>query len=43
LTRNSSPHSLVNNAIESHSPSAQVIVLDYPRLFNGEDCNALTD
>jgi len=33
---------LVNNTIKSKSPSAQVIVLDYPRLFNGTDCNALT-
>ena len=33
---------LVNNAIKSHSPSAEVIVLDYPRLFNGTDCNAFT-
>jgi lysophospholipase L1-like esterase len=33
---------LVNNSIKSHSPSAKVIVLDYPRLFNGEDCNAGT-
>jgi len=33
---------LVNNAIKSQAPSAQVAVLDYPRLFNGEDCNALT-
>ena len=32
----------VNNAIKSRAPSAQVVVLDYPRLFNGEDCNALT-
>jgi lysophospholipase L1-like esterase len=32
----------VNNTIKSHSPSANVIVLDYPRLFNGTDCNALT-
>lgn len=32
----------VNNAIKSRAPSAKVIVLDYPRLFNGEDCNALT-
>ena len=31
---------LVNNAIKSHAASAKVIVLDYPRLFNGEDCNA---
>ena len=33
---------LVNNAIKSHSPSAKVVVLDYPHLFNGEDCNAGT-
>jgi lysophospholipase L1-like esterase len=33
---------LVNNAIKSRSPSAQVVVLDYPRLFNGTDCNAGT-
>jgi lysophospholipase L1-like esterase len=33
---------LVNNAIKSHAPSAKVIVLDYPRLFNGQDCNAGT-
>ena len=33
---------LVNNAIKSKAPSAKVIVLDYPRLFNGTDCNALT-
>jgi lysophospholipase L1-like esterase len=32
----------VNNAIKSRAPSAKVVVLDYPRLFNGEDCNALT-
>ena len=32
---------LVNNAIKSRSPSAKVIALDYPRLFNGTDCNAL--
>jgi lysophospholipase L1-like esterase len=32
----------VNDAIKSRAPSAQVIVLDYPRLFNGEDCNAFT-
>ena len=32
----------VNNTIKSKSPSAKVIVLDYPRLFNGTDCNALT-
>jgi lysophospholipase L1-like esterase len=33
---------LVNNAIKSHAPNAKVIVLDYPRLFNGTDCNAFT-
>ncbi|HEX5821894.1 MAG TPA: SGNH/GDSL hydrolase family protein [Solirubrobacterales bacterium] len=33
---------LLNNAIRSHAPSAQVIVLDYPHLFNRQDCNAGT-
>lgn len=33
---------LVNNAIKAKAPSAKVIALDYPRLFNGTDCNALT-
>jgi lysophospholipase L1-like esterase len=32
----------VNNTIKSRSPSARVIALDYPRLFNGTDCNAFT-
>jgi lysophospholipase L1-like esterase len=32
----------VNDAIKSRAPSANVIALDYPRLFNGEDCNAFT-
>src|ERR1700749_4665972 len=32
----------VNNAIKSRAPNAKVIVLDYPKIFNGEDCNALT-
>jgi lysophospholipase L1-like esterase len=32
----------VNKAIKSRAPNAKVIALDYPRLFNGEDCNALT-
>jgi lysophospholipase L1-like esterase len=32
----------VNNTIKSRSPSAKVVVLDYPRLFNGTDCNAFT-
>jgi lysophospholipase L1-like esterase len=33
---------LVYNAIKSRSPSAKVIVLGYPRIFMGEDCNAGT-
>jgi lysophospholipase L1-like esterase len=33
---------LVNNTIKSKSPTAEVIVLDYPHLFMGEDCNAGT-
>jgi lysophospholipase L1-like esterase len=32
----------VNNKIKSKAPSAKVIVLDYPHLFNGTDCNAAT-
>lgn len=32
----------VNEAIASASPNAEVVVLDYPRLFNGEDCNLFT-
>src|SRR5262249_13269912 len=32
----------VNNAIKSRAPNATVIPLDYPRLFNGTDCNAFT-
>ncbi len=42
--RNTLPGRLdqVNNKIKSRSPNAKVIVLDYPRLFNGEDCNAGT-
>jgi lysophospholipase L1-like esterase len=42
--RNTLPARLdsVNNTIKSRSPSAKVIVLSYPRLFNGEDCNAGT-
>ena len=32
----------VNNTIKSRSPSAKVIVLSYPRVFMGEDCNAGT-
>jgi lysophospholipase L1-like esterase len=33
---------LVNNKIKSLAPVAKVIVLDYPHLFMGEDCNAGT-
>lgn len=29
-------------SIRSKAPSARVVVAGYPRLFNGEDCNALT-
>lgn len=32
----------VNETIAEDSSEAQVVVLDYPRLFNGEDCNAFT-
>ncbi len=32
----------VNNAIKSRAPNAKVIALDYPRVFNGTDCNAFT-
>lgn len=32
----------VFSAIKSRAPSAKVLVLDYPRLFNGTDCNAAT-
>lgn len=33
---------LVNNKIKERSPNAQVVVLDYPRLFNGQNCNLFT-
>ena len=29
-------------AIRARAPAATVVVVGYPRLFNGEDCNALT-
>lgn len=29
-------------SIRSQAPNAQVVVIGYPRIFNGEDCNALT-
>ena len=42
--RNTLPGRLdqVYNAISARSPSARVVVLGYPRLFMGVDCNALT-
>jgi lysophospholipase L1-like esterase len=42
--RNTLPGQLDNvyNAISSHAPTATVIVLGYPRLFMGVDCNAGT-
>jgi lysophospholipase L1-like esterase len=42
--RNTLPGQLnsVYAQIKSRSPTAKVIVLGYPRLFNGEDCNAGT-
>jgi hypothetical protein len=30
------------SSIKSKAPNARVIVVGYPRIFNGEDCNALT-
>jgi lysophospholipase L1-like esterase len=33
---------LVNSKIKSLAPTAKVVVLDYPHLFQGEDCNAGT-
>jgi lysophospholipase L1-like esterase len=30
------------DAIRARAPQATVVVVGYPRLFNGEDCNALT-
>jgi lysophospholipase L1-like esterase len=32
----------VNNKIKLESPYAKVLVLDYPRVFNNEDCNIVT-
>jgi lysophospholipase L1-like esterase len=42
--RNTLPGQLdsVYNSIRSHSAIATVVVLSYPRLFNGQDCNAGT-
>ena len=32
----------VNNTIKSRSPNARVVALNYPRIFNGTDCNGGT-
>ena len=34
--------STLYGSIRSKAPNAKVIVVGYPRIFNGEDCNALT-
>jgi lysophospholipase L1-like esterase len=34
--------STLYTSIRSKAPNAKVIVVGYPRIFNGEDCNALT-
>jgi lysophospholipase L1-like esterase len=41
---NTLPSSLASlySSIRSKAPSARVVVVGYPRIFNGEDCNALT-
>src|SRR6478735_6937161 len=41
---NTLPASLTSlySSIRSKAPSAKVVVVGYPRIFNGEDCNALT-
>jgi len=42
--KNTLPGSLATlyAAIRAKAPNATVVVVGYPRLFNGEDCNALT-
>ena len=42
--RNSAPAQLaaLYAAIRTRAPSAVVVVVGYPRIFNGQDCNALT-
>lgn len=44
IIRSTLPGRLDNlyNAIRSHAAAASVVVVGYPRLFNGEDCNAGT-
>jgi len=41
---NTLPGSLATlySSIRAKAPNARVVVVGYPRLFNGEDCNALT-
>ncbi len=41
---NTLPASLASlySSIRSRAPRAKVVVVGYPRIFNGEDCNALT-
>jgi lysophospholipase L1-like esterase len=42
--KNTLPGSLATlyTSIRAKAPNAKVVVVGYPRLFNGEDCNALT-
>ena len=42
--KNTLPGSLATlySSIRAKAPNATVVVVGYPRLFNGEDCNALT-
>jgi lysophospholipase L1-like esterase len=44
VIRNTLPGRLdaLYNAIRSHATAAEVVVVGYPRLFNGDDCNAAT-
>ena len=44
IIRNTLPGRLdaLYNTIRSHATAAKVIVVGYPRLFNGDDCNAAT-
>jgi lysophospholipase L1-like esterase len=44
IIRNTLPGRLdsLYNAIRSRATTAKVVVVGYPRLFNGEDCNAAT-
>lgn len=44
IIRNTLPGRLdtLYNAIRAHATTAKVVVVGYPRLFNGQDCNAAT-